>query len=181
PPDPRPPAGGRARRLATRQQPGHRPRRRALRGARADRRRARPRHLLRPPRAGEAVSRAARVAVLAAAASLSLHLAAAARAAAPPIARPNPSLALLQVDYATPPAGPGGGPTMFAPLDPSVIDAAVADQAFLTFQLRDDLGGFLPAPVGTLALEGVSGHVLAGKTNGQAEIPQFAQAAGGDV
>jgi hypothetical protein len=127
------------------------------------------------------VSRRARLALLAAAAACALQLAAAALASAPPVARPNPSLALLQVDYAAPPAGPGGKPATFAPLDPSVIDAAVADEAFLSYQLRDDLGGFLPAPVGALALQGTSGHVLAGKENGPAEIPELARAAGGDV
>jgi hypothetical protein len=126
------------------------------------------------------VSGRARPVLVIAAVLSALHFAVPALAS-PPIARPNPSLALLQVDYAAPPTLPSGEATTFAPLVPSVIDAAVDDQTFLTFQLRGDLGGFVPAPVGTLVLKGSGGHVLTGKTNGAAEIPQFAQAAGGDV
>ena len=115
----------------------------------------------------------------AAAVALGLVDATAARAA-PRIARPNPALVEIHLDYVNGLSGPSGAPTLLAPLDPAVVAQAVADQEYLAYQTADDLGGFRPARVGRLALSG-GGRNVVGRTSGQSEIPQFAQAAGGRV
>ena len=70
--------------------------------------------------------------------------------AAPPIARPNPALVGIRLDYvsALPP------PSTFAPLGPSVAVPANDDKDFLRFRYVDDLGGFMPARVGTALITG---------------------------
>jgi hypothetical protein len=117
----------------------------------------------------------------AAAAAIALGLVdATAARAAPRVARPNPALVELHLDYVNGLSGPSGAPTLLAPLDPAVVAQAVADQEYLAYQTADDLGGFRPAAVGRLALSG-GGRNVVGRTSGQSEIPQFAQAAGGRV
>jgi hypothetical protein len=70
--------------------------------------------------------------------------------AAPPIARPNPALVGIRLDYvsALPP------PSTLAPLGPRVSLAATDDNDFLRFRYVDDLGGFMPAPLGIAVIAG---------------------------
>lgn len=95
--------------------------------------------------------------------------------AAPPIARPNPALVGIRLDYvsALPP------PSTLAPLGPRVTLAATDDTLFLRFRQRDDLGGFMPAPVGGLALSSggrdIHPHAF------PPQIPLFARVAGDQV
>lgn len=96
------------------------------------------------------------------------------------IARPNPALVSFQLDYVAPLRSVSGGIAALEPLDPSVIEQAVADRDFLAYQLRDDLGGFLPAPIGRHALSS-GGHDVVGQTGGLSQIPQFDEAASGSV
>jgi len=91
--------------------------------------------------------------------------------AAPTIYRPNPLLSAVHLDYVTPPAGPYGGIGAFAPLEQAVTAAAVADGDYLRFDLGDDLGGFLPAPIGTFALSSGGRDVVGAAGTGQ--IPLF--------
>jgi hypothetical protein len=100
--------------------------------------------------------------------------------AAPPIARPNPALVSEHVDYVSPLEGADGGVAVLTPLDPSVTASAIADQAYLKYQLTSDLGGFRPAPLGGSPLGG-GGHAVVGQGANQSQIPQFAQAATGAV
>jgi hypothetical protein len=118
--------------------------------------------------------------VVAASAALGLHDAAAARAASPPVAHPNPALVEIHLDYVNGLAGAAGAPALLAPLGAGVIPAAVADQQYLAYQTTNDLGGFRPASVGLFALSS-GGRNVVGRTSGQSEIPQLAQAAGGRV
>ena len=62
--------------------------------------------------------------------------------AAPPIARPNPALVGIRLDY------DAALPATLDPIDPPVLGAAAYDKDFLRFRYVDDLGGFMPAPVG---------------------------------
>jgi hypothetical protein len=98
----------------------------------------------------------------------------------PAIARPNPALLGIRLDYVTPPRTPSGAVAHLEPLLPAVAAAAVEDQRYLSYRVRDDLGGFVPAPVGALALAS-GGHAVVGVTNGRAQIPLFAQTASGRV
>ena len=95
--------------------------------------------------------------------------------AAPPVARPNPALVGIRLDYVSALPAPG----ILQPLGQSVIVAATDDEAFLRFRQADDLGGFMPAPVGKLALSSggrdIHPHAF------PPEIPLFARAAGGKV
>jgi hypothetical protein len=100
--------------------------------------------------------------------------------AAPPIARPNPVTYPLRLDYADPLPGLDGSPATLAPLEQGVIMAATRDQRFLAFEKLDDLGGFVPARVGTLTLTSGGRNVLPPGTHGP-QIPLFQQAAGGAV
>jgi len=105
----------------------------------------------------------------------------AARAAShPAIARPNPGSVSIQLDYVNVLHSAAGGVASLPPLDPAVIDQAVADQQFLAYKHRDDLGGFAPAPIGRHALSS-GGHNVVGQGSGQSQIPQFDEAAGGNV
>jgi hypothetical protein len=95
--------------------------------------------------------------------------------AAPSVARPNPALVGIRLDYVNALPAPG----ILQPLGQSVIVAATDDAAFLRFRQLDDLGGFMPAPVGKLALSSggrdIHPHTFA------PEIPLFAHAAGDQV
>ena len=95
--------------------------------------------------------------------------------AAPPVARPNPALVGIRLDYVNALPAPG----TLQPLGQSVIVAAIDDEAFLRFRQPDDLGGFMPAPIGKLALSSggrdIHPHAFA------PEIPLFAHAAGDKV
>jgi hypothetical protein len=104
----------------------------------------------------------------------------AAAGAAPPIARPNPALVEIHVDYVNELTGPSGAPAVLARLSPAVVAQAVADQRYLAYQTASDLGGFRPAPVGQIALSS-GGRNVVGRVTGKSEIPQLAQAAGGSV
>ena len=74
--------------------------------------------------------------------------------AAPPIARPNPALVGIRLDY------DAALPAMLDPIDPPVLGAAAYDKGFLRFRYVDDLGGFMPAPVGAglVAGGGLNNH-----------------------
>jgi hypothetical protein len=95
--------------------------------------------------------------------------------AAAPLARPNPALVGIRLDYVNALPAPG----TLQPLGQSVIVAAIDDEAFLRFRQPDDLGGFIPAPIGKLALSSggrdIHPHAFA------PEIPLFAHAAGDKV
>jgi hypothetical protein len=97
---------------------------------------------------------AAAGAVLAAAAAS----AAAGQSPAPPLQRPNPFRTNLSLNYASPIPAPGGGDATLAPLDESAVRASVHDLIHLRYG-QGDWGGFLPAPVGGLALGGTAGGV----------------------
>lgn len=97
-----------------------------------------------------------------------------------PVARPNPALVAIRLDYVNPIQGANGRPAILSPLRPAVVAQAVADHAFLAYLRTDDLGGFVPAPVGQLALSS-GGRDIVGAASRPSEIPQFATAAGGQV
>lgn len=101
--------------------------------------------------------------------------------AAPPIARPNPALIGVHLDYVTPIRGVSGSVAHLPPLGEGVIGAAVADQTFLDFRTVGDLGGFLPAPVGQSAYRGGGGRSLIGVSRHATQIPQYAEAANGQI
>jgi hypothetical protein len=101
-------------------------------------------------------------------------------AARPAIARPNPGFVSIQLDYVNALHSASGGIATLPALDPAVIDQAVADQQYLAYARRDDLGGFVAAPVGQLALSS-GGRDVVGQVGGQSQIPQFDQAASGKV
>jgi hypothetical protein len=120
------------------------------------------------------MTRGAIVAVLAVAALWSPQLAAAG------VQRPNPVLVGRTVDYVTPLQTPSGGVAALEPLDPAVTEQAVADGNYLAYLQRDDLGGFVPAPVGQFPLSS-GGRNVVGAGRHQSQIPTFAQAASGVV
>ena len=95
--------------------------------------------------------------------------------AAPPVARPNPALVGIRLDYVNALPAPG----VLQPLGRRVIVAATDDRAFLRFSRPDDLGGFMPAALGTLALSSggrdIHPHAF------PPQIPLFERAAGGEV
>ncbi len=125
-------------------------------------------------------------ALLIAGAAIAAHAAVAhgagpARNALPaPIARPNPATFGLRIDDVAPLRAPDGTVADMPPLHPSVTAAAVADARFLHFLREDDLGGFVPAPVGTTALGDGGGRSIVGRGL-QPELPLFDQVAGGRV
>jgi hypothetical protein len=96
------------------------------------------------------------------------------------IARPNPGFVSIQLDYVNALRSASGGIASLPALDPAVIEQAVADQQFLAYLHRDDLGGFVPAPIGGFALSS-GGHDVVGRAGGKSQIPQFAEAASGRV
>ena len=100
--------------------------------------------------------------------------------AAPPIARPNPAVVNFQVDYVSELHAADGSVASLPGLDPSVIAQAVADQQFLAYLRRDDLGGFVPAPLGQRAASS-GGRNVVGAGAGRSELPQLEEAASGTV
>jgi hypothetical protein len=86
----------------------------------------------------------------------------------------------LKLDYEDPLNGPDGKPTQLAPLGQGVIMAATRDQTYLAFERLDDLGGFVPAPIGRLTLT-TGGHDVLSPGTHKPQIPLFQQAAGGKV
>ena len=119
------------------------------------------------------------VAVTAALAAPGLAHAAAQTLARPHLYRPNPTFTSIPLDYIKPLPTPTGGVAIVPPLSEKATQAAVADQQRLTYRLRDDLGGFIPAPLGKLALSS-GGHEVVG-SRGKAQIPLFQHHAGGKV
>jgi hypothetical protein len=103
-----------------------------------------------------------------------------AHAAAPPIARPNPAVYPVRLDYETPLLGSNGSAATLAPLGHGVIVASTRDRAYLAYERRDDLGGFVAAPIGQFALSS-GGRDLLLPGQRAAQIPLFSQAAGGAI
>lgn len=103
-----------------------------------------------------------------------------AHAAPPPIQRPNPAVYPVTLDYTNPLPGSGGAPATLALLERGVIVAATTDTAYLAFEKQGDLGGFVPASIGELALSGGGRNVLLPGTH-KTQIPLFSQAAGGKI
>jgi hypothetical protein len=93
-------------------------------------------------------------------------------AASPALARPNPALVGVHLDYVSPIPGAFGGAATPAPLGQAVIPHAVTDQEYLAEP--SDLGGFGPTRTGP-------GRNLVGRASGRSEIPQLTQAANGKV
>lgn len=112
---------------------------------------------------------------LAAAAAVAGALAAPAlaHAATPSIARPDPVTYPVRLDYSSPLA-------TLAPLGQASVAASRIDLASLAYLKTGDLGGFLPAPVGTIALASGGRDVLSPGTH-ESQIPLFAQWAGGAI
>ena len=96
------------------------------------------------------------------------------------VAHPNPAFVSPQLDYVEPLRGSDGNVASLAPLRRAVIREAVTDQAWLAYLRRDDLGGFIPARVGDTAFSS-GGRDVVGTRRKNSEIPQFDEAAGGDV
>lgn len=69
----------------------------------------------------------------------------------PVLRRPNPLFVSLGLDYVNPIPAPGGGYAYLDPQRKAVIGASVVDLKFLRYERQDDLGGFIPAPIGWLA------------------------------
>jgi hypothetical protein len=99
---------------------------------------------------------------------------------APPIARPNPALLGIRLDYVAPLPTPSGGAATLPPLRAAVTSPSFDDQQFLEYKDVDDLGGFLPAPVGWSAISS-GGRLVVGTATARPEIPLYARAAGGRV
>ncbi|HKI92342.1 MAG TPA: hypothetical protein VJ986_08565 [Gaiellaceae bacterium] len=124
--------------------------------------------------------RAPAVLVAVAATAVLAMSAAAAPAAAPPgPAHPNPAVENPGIDYTTPLRGPDGNPTTLVPLQKAVISQALADRDYLAYKTRGDLGGFLPAPVGHLALSS-GGRAIVG-VHGTPQIPHYSKAGHGQI
>ena len=102
-----------------------------------------------------------------------------AHATAPTIARPNPVTYPVRLDYVDALTGAGGTTADMAPLDQGVIAASVSDTVHLHYLRVDDLGGFVPAAVGAMALRGGRNVISHGIR--PSEIPLFSTSAGGEV
>ena len=70
----------------------------------------------------------------------------------PVLRRPNPLFVSIGLDYVNPIPAPGGGFAMLDPESQPVIPSSVKDLRYLEYEKRDDLGGFIPAPQGWLAI-----------------------------
>lgn len=101
-------------------------------------------------------------------------------APAPLVARPDPVLVSVHLDYVGPLRGPSGTPVALPALDPAVAAQAVADERYLHYRAPGDLGGFLLAPVGVSAMSS-GGRDVVGAAARVSQIPQYAQAAEGVV
>lgn len=113
-------------------------------------------------------------------ASLALLGAVSAPAAHASIARPNPVLVSVHLDYVSPLRVPSGSAVALRPLDPAVAQQAVADERYLHYRTGADLGGFVLAPIGADAWSS-GGHAVVGGGGKTSEIPQYGQAAEGVV
>ncbi|HZD86459.1 MAG TPA: hypothetical protein VE088_00460 [Gaiellaceae bacterium] len=71
----------------------------------------------------------------------------------PPLRHPNPLLSNPSLDYARPIPAPGGGFATLGALGRAAVPASVRDLDFLRYRTPGDWGGFVPAPVGRLALD----------------------------
>lgn len=123
--------------------------------------------------------RAVRAFVLTGAVIAAAAVSAAGAPTTPVVQHPDPFLTNLTLDYTSPVSAPGGGAATFAPLGARAIDASVHDLGFLHYRSRGDWGGFLPAPVGWLAVE-TGGRVIVGARQ-KAGLPLFASQADGSV
>jgi hypothetical protein len=85
-------------------------------------------------------------------AALVVTSAASGRLTQPVLRRPNPLFVSLGLDYVNPIPAPGGGYALLEPQAHPVIPSSVKDLRFLEYEKRDDLGGFIPAPKGWLAI-----------------------------
>src|SRR5581483_6917714 len=193
PADHRPCRERRARRRARGRLERRRAHRRDLCAHRPDLYGRHPGHLLGPGRECEAdggMSRVRALLVVGALIAIAATSAASGEGTQPVLRHPNPVLSQIVVDYQNPipsssgssyalsPAGtlaeihPAGGYAMLEPDEPPVIKASVLDLRFLQFEKRDDLGGFVPAPTGWLALGNggkFMGHTIVG-TGGPSQI-----------
>lgn len=97
-----------------------------------------------------------------------------------PVARPNAALVAVRLDYVNPIHGVAGTPAVLQPLRLAVVAQAVADQKYLAYLRTDDLGGFIPAPIGALAWSS-GGRDVVGAASGPSQIPHLATAGGGEV
>ena len=100
--------------------------------------------------------------------------------ARPHLYRPNPIFTGIQLDYVQPLPTPTHGVAILPPLSELATRAAVLDMERLQYRIQDDLGGFIPAPIGQLALSS-GGREVVGSTKGQAQIPLYQHHAGGKV
>lgn len=96
------------------------------------------------------------------------------------IARPDPVLAGVHLDYESPLKGSSGEPATLNPLAPAVSRQAVSDERYLYYHTQGDLGGFVPATVGESASFS-GGRAIVGSHLGSSQIPQYGQAAEGVV
>jgi hypothetical protein len=96
------------------------------------------------------------------------------------VARPNPILTSVHLDYVSPLSTVGGTPAHLVPLSTAVSAQAVADERYLRYRAQGDLGGFLLAPVGGSALAAQAREVVGGEQRAS-QIPQFGEAAEGVV
>lgn len=100
--------------------------------------------------------------------------------AAAPIARPDPVLVSVQLDYVSPLHGSDGKTAVLAPLQPAVSAQAVSDETYLHYRVSGDLGGFVLAPVGASAMSS-GGKDIVGAGANVTQIPQYGEAAQGVV
>ncbi|MGH3009782.1 MAG: hypothetical protein ACRDLM_10320 [Gaiellaceae bacterium] len=84
--------------------------------------------------------------------ALAVTSAASGRRTQPVLRRPNPLFVSLGLDYVNPIPAPGGGYALFDPQARPVVNASVRDLRFLEYENRGDLGGFIAAPKGWLAI-----------------------------
>lgn len=118
-------------------------------------------------------------AVTAALATPGMAQAAAQTLARPHLYRPNPTFTSIPLDYIKPLPTPSGGVAIMPPLSEAATRAAVLDQQRLAYKLLDDLGGFIPAPIGKLALSSGGREIVGAR--GKAQIPLYQHHAGGKV
>jgi hypothetical protein len=84
--------------------------------------------------------------------ALAATSAASGRRTQPVLRRPNPLFVSLGLDYVNPIPAPGGGYALLEPQTRPVINASVTDLKFLEYARHSDLGGFISAPLGWLAI-----------------------------